>query len=193
MIFLHRQNNTSIKPYACEIDVRSSPFGLVMNHDRLDYTKDYPLIADALNTFTQPVILNIKESGIEEELIELFEGKDYYFLDSQIPDIIKLSTKYPHIAHRFIIRISKVEPESILLDHAKYVWVDWNFNNFDLLEYEHFIKNLSLKNAHPIFVSPELYDMKYESLIPKVKQSIDSTFKTKSICTKLTKLWYDYD
>lgn len=194
MIFLHRQNNIKAFTEAIEVDVRSSPRGLVLNHDRLDFSSEYPLI-ETLKGLTKTAILNIKESGVEEELIDfcLTNNIDFYFLDSQIPDILRLSKKYPEHSHRFIIRVSDVETinqKLMTLVKPKYVWVDYSeFDSFNIENYINFAKSVKTE-SEMILVSPELYSLEYlditKEIISRLKFEQLNSF---NICTKYPELY----
>lgn len=194
MIFLHRQNNIKAFTEAIEVDVRSSPRGLVLNHDRLDFSSEYPLI-EALKGLTKTAILNIKESGVEEELIHfcLTNNIDFYFLDSQIPDILRLSKEYPQHSYRFIIRVSDVESISqklMALVKPKYIWVDYSeFDSFNIENYINFLKSIKTE-SEMILVSPELYSLKYlditKEIISRLKFEQLNSF---NICTKHPELY----
>ena len=197
-IFLHRQNDTSLfNEEGIEVDVRSSRLGLVLNHDRLNHNMLYPILENKLKFLkNKKVILNIKESGIEEELIEMMADIDYYFLDSQIPDIIRLSRKFPSISHRFIIRISDVEfttTNMLNLVKPKYVWLDYSkFSDFNSNEYNQHVRRLIYllpKYQNYIVVSPELYSLDYSVHIEDVKTAVSRYIPSFSVCTKYTQLW----
>lgn len=189
MIFLHRQNNSE-NVVDCEIDIRSHPDGLVLNHDRLDFNKTYPLLKDFAKQYAGLcVICNIKESGIEEEVFEIMSANDinFYFLDSQIPDIIRLS-KNEKFHGKFIIRVSDVEEYSEKLINqtkAEFVWIDdCNFKNFNIEEYFERLSRIN-NNIKPIIVSPELYDARFKSIISDIRPRLTGV----SICTKQPDLW----
>lgn len=194
MIFLHRQNNIKSFTEAIEVDVRSSPRGLVLNHDRLDFSSEYPLI-ETLKGLTKTAILNIKESGVEEELIDfcLTNNIDFYFLDSQIPDILRLSKEYPQHSHRFIIRVSDVESinqKLMALVKPKYIWVDYSeFYSFNIENYINFLKSIKTE-SEMILVSPELYSLEYlditKEIISRLKFEQLNSF---NICTKHQELY----
>ncbi|EAK0336705.1 hypothetical protein YO06_08830 [Campylobacter jejuni] len=204
MIFLHRQNNISkkVENFGVEIDLRRNKQGLVLNHDLLESNIKYPLFAEKLEFFENiPIICNIKESNLEELIIDIFDnhgnndggGYEYYFLDSQIPDILRISKK---IKGKFIIRVSDVETlnyKLIELTETKYLWVDYSqFANFDIKEYAKFINNLYKsidKKTEPIIVSPELYNLSYTVLIQQICQVLPNGF---SVCTKNPELWSSY-
>jgi len=192
MIILHRQNNiTNIEEDGIEIDIRSSIYGLVLNHNRLNHYKKYPLLKTEIKKLNKDkiIIANIKESGIEEEIIDIFESlgyKNYYFLDSQIPDIIRISREKPNLSHKFIIRVSEYESlnENLLKLNPKYIWVDYNFSKFDIVEYRKFINRIKCK-AELIYVSPELYGNEH---LEKTKL-ISSHINIYNICTKRPDIW----
>lgn len=196
MIFLHRQNNltSSIKNYGIEIDLRYKE-RLVLNHDVLKQDILYPFFEEKIQFMTNiPIICNIKESGLEEKVIELLgDNFEYYFLDSQIPDILRLSKN--GYQGKFIIRISDVESYNkrlIGVVKPKYVWVDYSqFSNFDIQNYQEFIYDIKPKlgQVEPILVSPELYDLSYVELIEPIQSILPKGF---SVCTKKPELWSFY-
>ncbi|WP_260377646.1 hypothetical protein [Campylobacter hepaticus] len=79
MIFLHRQNNISYKAdiFGVEIDLRRNNKGLILNHDLLQFDVKYPLLTKKLHLFKDvPIIFNIKESNLEELIIDMFDKMD---------------------------------------------------------------------------------------------------------------------
>ncbi|EOA4393659.1 hypothetical protein ACH154_001436 [Campylobacter coli] len=196
MIFLHRQNNLEfpIENYGIEIDLRYKE-RLVLNHDILEQDLLYPFFEEKIQFMKNiPIICNIKESGLEERVIELLGNKfKYYFLDSQIPDILRLSKN--GYQGKFIIRISDVESYNERLmgvAKPKYVWVDYSqFSNFDIQNYQEFIYDIKpkLEQVESILVSPELYDLSYIELIEPIQNILPKGF---SVCTKKPELWSMY-
>lgn len=195
MIFLHRQNDIQkkIDKYGIEIDLRYNS-ELVLNHDILDENQQYLLLKNQKQFMKNtPIICNIKEAGLEEKIIKLLKGYDYYFLDSQIPDILRLSKN--GYQGKFIIRISDVESynEKLMeITKPKYVWVDYSqFSNFDIQDYQEFIYSIKskLEQVEPILVSPELYDLSYIEFIESIQNILPKGF---SVCTKKPELWSFY-
>ncbi|EAH9229316.1 hypothetical protein JJ980_001136 [Campylobacter coli] len=196
MIFLHRQNNLEfpIENYGIEIDLRYKE-RLVLNHDILEQDLLYPFFEEKIQFMKNiPIICNIKESGLEERVIELLgDNFEYYFLDSQIPDILRLSKN--GYQGKFIIRISDVESYNERLmgvAKPKYVWVDYSqFSNFDIQNYQEFIYDIKpkLEQVESILVSPELYDLSYIELIEPIQNILPKGF---SVCTKKPELWSMY-
>ncbi|HEB9310366.1 TPA: hypothetical protein RZK31_001370 [Campylobacter coli] len=197
MIFLHRQNDIreNIENFGVEIDLRYDK-ELVLNHDILNKNQQYPLLKNKKQFIKNiSIICNIKESGIEEKVIDLLSGCDYYFLDSQIPDILRLSKN--GYQGKFIIRISDVESYNqklIDISKPKYIWLDYSqFDNFDIKDYQKFILDINsiLKDSIiPILVSPELYNLSYVNLINDIQNILPT--KKFSICTKRPDLWSLY-
>ena len=145
MIFLHRQNDPEFIQFknvdGIELDIRSIGSDLVLTHDRLsshhlENSSSLIYLAEVvqhLKNYT--VIVNVKESGLEEQISDLFDDNNikYYFLDSQIPDILRLSKKEEYKG-KFIIRVSQFENINYdLLNFSKpeFVWVDYSFENFN--------------------------------------------------------------
>ncbi|EAH6293349.1 hypothetical protein ACJMBT_000639 [Campylobacter lari] len=196
MIFLHRQNNLEfpIENYGIEIDLRYNE-KLVLNHDLLEKNSLYPFLKEKIQFMKNiPIICNVKESGLEEKIIELLgDNFEYYFLDSQIPDILRLSKN--GYQGKFIIRISDVESynEKLMdISKPKYVWVDYSqFSSFNIKDYQEFIYNIKPKlgQVEPILVSPELYDLSYMKLIKSIQSILPKGF---SVCTKKPDLWSMY-
>ncbi|EPC1840474.1 hypothetical protein ACRXHK_001055 [Campylobacter coli] len=196
MIFLHRQNDLTlpIKNYGIEIDLRYKE-RLVLNHDILEQDLLYPFFEEKIQFMKNiPIICNIKESGLEERVIELLGNKfEYYFLDSQIPDILRLSKN--GYQGKFIIRISDVESYNERLMRVakpKYVWIDYfRFSNFDIQNYQEFIYDIKpkLEQVEAILVSPELYDLSYIEFIEPIQSILPKGF---SVCTKKPELWSFY-
>ncbi|EPO9772626.1 hypothetical protein ACUJF1_001286 [Campylobacter coli] len=196
MIFLHRQNNLEsfIENYGIEIDLRYNE-KLVLNHDLLEKNSLYPFFKEKIQFMKNiPIICNVKESGLEERVIELLGNKfEYYFLDSQIPDILRLSKN--GYQGKFIIRISDVESYNERLMRVakpKYVWIDYSqFSNFDIQNYREFIYDIKpkLEQVEAILVSPELYDLSYIEFIEPIQSILPKGF---SVCTKKPELWSFY-
>lgn len=212
MIFLHRQNDPKNIQFnnidGIEIDIRSLGSYLIVNHDRF-YSRDFENIDDCiylqdvakyLRDYT--VIVNVKESGLEEQISDILDeygSIKYYFLDSQIPDIIRLSKQEKYIG-KFIIRVSDFESLNYnLLDHCRpeYVWVDYQkFDNFKILDYTDFLQKidsdeyLNNNNIKKILVSPELYGLQNINITSDIiKITNKELLKKYSICTKLPDDW----
>lgn len=131
MMILHRINTVAQlkkirKEYGVEVDIRSYGKRLILNHephmdgdDLEEYLKNYA------HRF---IIFNIKETGIENEVMALAEKygiKDYFLLDVEYPYIWKSMTKLS--VSKIAIRFSEYEPIEYVMNHAgklDWVWVD---------------------------------------------------------------------
>ena len=211
MIFLHRQNDPKNIVFknidGIEIDIRSLGSHLIVNHDRfynIDFenTDDCVCLQDVakyLKDYT--VIVNVKESGLEEQISNILDeygSIKYYFLDSQIPDIIRLS-KQQKYEGKFIIRVSDYETLNYkFLSQCKpeFIWVDYNFENFNILEYIQFLKEIDSNeyliqtSTKKILVSPELYGLQNINITQDIiKITNKELLKNYSVCTKLPDDW----
>ena len=199
MIFLHRQNNFETIA-DCEIDIRSHPNGLVLNHNRLDFNKEYFTLKSFAKKYSNKVVIcNVKESGVEEETLRILtENKvDVLFLDSQIPDIVRLS-KINEFKSKFIIRVSNYEEVSMSIidaSKAKFVWADWfKFDNFNINDYisyiDSLIKAVEGKDIELIIVSPELYNLDHLDKAKEIAYRLRN--HQISVCTKYPELWEEH-
>lgn len=212
MIFLHRQNDPEfmlIKDVdGIELDVRSIGERLILTHNRIKneqasiFASDVLFLEDQIQFLKDyTVIVNVKESGLEEQIADLFEYNNikYYFLDSQIPDIVRLSKK-ERFKGKFIIRVSPYEKiNNDLLNHSKaeFIWVDWhNFEHFKILDYIKYLKDIDSdeylikNNIKKILVSPELYGLQNINITKDIiKVTNKELLNRYSVCTKIPDEW----
>jgi hypothetical protein len=211
MIFLHRQNDPKNIVFknidGIEIDIRSLGSHLIVNHDRF-YSIDFENIDDCvflqdvakyLKDYT--VIVNVKESGLEEQISNILDeygSIKYYFLDSQIPDIIRLS-KQNKYRGKFIIRVSDYETlnyKFLAQCKPEFIWVDYNFDNFNILDYIKYLKEidsneyLNKNGIKKILVSPELYGLQNINITKDIiKVTNKELLNRYSVCTKISEDW----
>jgi len=178
LIIIHRIN--TIKQlrkipleYGVEIDVRGYRKKLVLNHEPMqegdsleEYLKQYN------HSF---IIFNIKEAGIEDQVIRLAERygiKEYFLLDVEFPYIYKATHKdgFKKIA----IRYSEAEPIEMALAQKgllDWVWVDTNTKlPIDKKSYKQF-KEAGFKLC---LVCPERWGRPED--IPKYKRFIKENY-----------------
>lgn len=201
-IILHRQNDIIYRQnYSIEIDIRNSEYGPAITHDKINDSTHIIPLEEKVHLYDF-VIANIKESGCEEECAEIFSDNevDYQFLDSQIPDMLRLCREEPETyLGRFIVRVSDVETLNMNLIEKiqpKFAWVDFSeFSNFNIEKYIVFLTEtlIQLKNLNitPILVSPELYSLNYLDITKEVVEIIRSKYYSHeySVCTKYPDLW----
>ena len=183
MFVAHKVNNSRLlnslpKNCGVEIDLRMGPNNkIVLAHDTAeDKTED---LDQYLDKFTKPfLIANIKESGIEEDVIKKISDKniDFFLLDVEIPFIVKNYKKYKKYLS---IRYSEFEDINTVLNFKNmvdWVWVD-TFYNLPKLD-----KNLNLFKK--CLVSPDRWNR--EDDIEKYKKFIASKdFKFDAIMADL--------
>ncbi len=130
---IHRINTISElknipERYGVEIDLRWNNGEIVLSHDPCEVQKQYDSLRKYLSDFKHKMlIVNIKETGIEDQVVKLLEEfsiLNYFFLDLQFPVIVKLLNKgNSNIA----IRYSEYEGLEVFnrLDLSpKYLWLD---------------------------------------------------------------------
>ena len=184
----HRVNtieelNSLPKEFGVELDLRDENGRVIIAHDPFidgekfeDYLKYY-------NHGT--MILNIKSERIEHKVLDLinkYQVRRYFFLDSSIPMVIKLSDEGEF---NIAVRFSEYEPiESVLAlkNRVKWVWVDC-FSKLPI-DYVSF-KKLKDEGFNLCLVSPELQgrveDIEiYKSYLQK------NNICFEAICTKVT-------
>jgi hypothetical protein len=178
--------------YGVEIDIRSEGRLLILQHDPFTAGESFDEWLKAYQH--QTLILNVKEEGLENRIIELLKKyniSNYFFLDQSFPFLIKWSS---FGEHRCAVRVSEYESIKTALSlsgKVDWVWVDC-FSKFPLDSKS----ALCLKTAgfKLCLVSPELQgrDGKYE--IPILAKYLDrELIKVDAICTKLPYLWERMD
>ena len=192
-IILHRINNinelTKIPSrYGVEIDIRAYKDKLILNHEPLlkgDYFDDY------LDNFKHNfIIVNIKEAGIEDEVILKLNRKkikNFFLLDVEFPYIYKAIKKdFKKIAIRFS-EYESIETLNNFKNKLDWVWID-TFSKFPINH-----KNIeSLNYFKKCIVCPERWGRKsditkYKKFIKKNNYKIDSVMTSK----KFVHLWED--
>lgn len=172
--------------YGAEIDIRSYNSDLILNHEPHHSGDKLINYLEYYNHGT--LILNIKEAGIELEVLDLIKKyniKSYFLLDVEIPFLFQaLNQKIRNIAVRF----SEFEPINFSYQFKNvfdWVWIDTpsklpiNKNNINKLSY--FKKCL---------VCPERWDReqditKYRKYIAKNKIKINAVMTS----LKTSKFW----
>mgnify|MGYP001216997458 FL=1 len=127
---IHRINEVSkLKSipfkFGCEIDIRSYGSKLILNHN--PYLSGDNLI-DFLDNYQHgTLVLNIKESGIENDVLALVRErkiKSFFLLDVEFPYLYKSSRK----GERAIaVRYSEDEPLNLVTKYSNkvdWVWID---------------------------------------------------------------------
>lgn len=131
-IVVHRINLISEllkvpKKYGCEIDIRSQDSKLILNHE--PYLSGDRLV-DYLDNYKHGLlVLNIKEAGIENDVLQLVRERNipsFFLLDVEFPYLYRAS----RMGERAIaVRFSEDEPIELVYNYTKlvdWVWVDTN-------------------------------------------------------------------
>ena len=140
--------------FGIEVDIRSNDKHLIIGHDPF---AEYIYFKDWLSFYKHgTLILNVKENGLEEELIKTmkyFKKENFFILDQSFPYILKtIKTGEKRCA----IRLSEYESINTVLslkDKLTWVWIDF-FTKFPI-DFENY-KTLKKYNFKLCFVSPEL-------------------------------------
>jgi len=132
-IICHRINTISElktipQEYGVEIDIRAYGTKLILNHEAYEYGDE---LEEYLKHFNHAfIIFNVKEAGVEQEVISLAEKyniENYFLLDVEFPFIYKATRK--NNFKKIAIRFSEAEPIEMALAQRGFldwVWVDTN-------------------------------------------------------------------
>jgi hypothetical protein len=193
IVIAHRINSIkSLKyvpsNYGVEIDIRSYKNQLVIHHD--PFLRG-TLLKEWLVYYKHKIlILNVKEEGLEDKLIELmdrFNINNFFFLDQSFPFLVKYSKLGESRCATRVSEFESIDTALSLSGKVEWVWVDC-FTRFPL-NLEAFIK---LKNAgfKICLVSPELQGRGSESEILSLQKSLsDLKIYPDAVCTKKVELW----
>ena len=170
------------KEFGVELDLRDFGDRLILQHDPFKDGEDFEEYLKHYNHGT--MILNIKSERIEYKVLDLIQKynvKDYFFLDSSFPMICSLSEGgEKNIALRF----SEFEGIDTILnmkDKVDWIWVDC-FSKLPITN-----KNYNLLKQHGFkfcLVSPELQGQD-KKLVEYKKYLKDESIIFNAICTKV--------
>ena len=193
-IIIHKVNSlkklkTIPLRFGVEIDVRSYGSNIILNHEP---KKNGNYLIDFLMEYKHgTIIFNIKEAGIENEVIFLakkFKIKSFFLLDVEHPFIIKSPGNFKKY---LTARFSEFEPIELSYQFKKFVswiWIDTvyklpiNKDNIQLI-----------RKFKSCLVSPERWGRKND-----IKKYIDffkrNKFKPTSVMTDLhcSKIWEEF-
>lgn len=136
LIIRHRVNKIkdlleTPREFGVEIDIRACGKKLLLNHEPINDSDNYDELESYLKEFSHAfIIFNIKEAGIEQQIIDLAEKyniNDYFLLDVEFPYFYKATRKENF--RKIAVRYSEAEPIEFALaqkSHVDWVWVDTN-------------------------------------------------------------------
>lgn len=192
-IIRHRVNTSEDlrkipKQYGVEIDLRwSHDAGIYLSHDP---NSPGEVFRDWLESYDHgTLILNVKEDGIEQEIIGLLDSfsiNEFFFLDQPFPTLIKcIINKVPSA-----IRISEYEdfPKS-LPGTPEWLWVDSFTGSWKHLTTS--LETAANSNIKICVVSPELQGRSDIAELNDIKTKIGDLWKMDSlfVCTKNPENW----
>lgn len=194
-IFKHRCNtavdlDATPRGFGIEVDIRTWRDTLVTEHDPFVEGNSF---TDWIASYNHAgLILNVKEEGLEEALINLLTERnilDYLFLDQSYPFMIKwLRAGFGrHIAARVSEYESIFSLESLPYI-PKFVWCDSFSGNW-----EHLVSTAQFaadNDSTVIIVSPELHQRKPNLEVNHILER-GSTLSSVNlaVCTKDPSLW----
>ena len=186
-IIIHRINTIeSLKNiphnYGVEIDVRSYGNDLILNHDAYQN-------GDSLDSFLEnynhgTLVLNIKESGIEDSVIEIVDKhvniQSYFLLDIEFPYLCTASKK---VQKNMAIRYSEYESIQTVnqfINKVGWVWID-TFTKLPITKTDRKI----LDKFKKCLVCPERWNRKsdivtYKKILKSMNFKIDAVMTSKS-------------
>lgn len=192
-LIAHRRNSiadlkATDRGLGIEVDIRSNQDELVIHHDPFEGGENFEAWIDEFDHGT--LILNVKEEGLEERLIELMrerEIENYFFLDQSFPFLIKW---WQAAGGRSAVRVSEFESLDTALSLAgkvKWIWVDC-FTRFPLNSRD--ARRLVDAGFELCIVSPELQGRAAEVEIPALARQLDDLeISPDAICTKRPEIW----
>tara|TARA_X000000368_G_C22912388_1_gene659224 strand:- start:411 stop:983 length:573 start_codon:yes stop_codon:yes gene_type:complete len=138
------------KKNGIEIDIRADNEKLVLAHDIYEDKVDF---VEYINYYNHELLIaNIKESGIEEKVIEQLDKNkilNFFLLDVEFPYILQNYEKY---GNNLSLRFSKYEEIDTIknfIGKVKWVWVD-TYDDFNLdSEQANILRNFDLCLVSP--------------------------------------------
>ena len=192
-LIVHRRNTlqelqATPTKYGVEVDIRSCGGRLIIHHDPMVDGESFEAWIDAYRHGL--LILNVKEEGLESQLIALMQKhgiNDFIFLDQSFPFLVKWANAGER---RCAIRVSEfesIETALALAGKVGWVWVDC-FTRFPL-DHED-VQRLKRADFRMCLVSPELQGRTAETEIPVLAQLLaEHDIQADAVCTKRPDLW----
>ncbi len=185
-IILHRINKigelkTVNHLFGVEIDIRTYGDDLILSHDPY---KDGDKLEDYLSEYKHgTLILNIKESGIENDVLSLIRQynnvKSYFLLDVEFPYIFSASkNNFKNIAIRFS-EFESIDTVVKFKGLINWIWID----TFTKLPLNQYAINV-LKNFKTCLVCPERWKRPgdisfYKNQLKNMKFSVNAVMTSK--------------
>lgn len=185
-----KELSTVSEDYGVEVDIRAQDGNLICAHDPSDKGE---LLKNFLSSYNHAFfIANIKDEGIEQDVIRIFEDykiENYFLLDVSFPFIIKLSKLG---IKKIALRVSDLElfnPNILDCCSIEWIWLD-AFDRFPVEELKKIEEYSQSKNIKICLVSPELHmsrsNLKSERIHDQIRTA---NYSFDAICTKNITLW----
>lgn len=192
LIMRHRINSTDLLKdipsfQGVEIDLRSRNDQIILQHDPF---KSGEIFEDWLTVWNgQFLILNIKEEGLEERILEqlrIHSIENYFFLDQSFPFMQKLIRGGNS---RVAARASDIESvQTALSSGAQWCWLDSFTGSWDYLSDS--LPRLRDANIKTCLVSPELQRSNSEAELATLRNLFfQSNISIDAVCTKNPEKW----
>ncbi len=186
-IIIHRVNTlnelkTIDDNYGIEIDIRAYNSNLILNHEPFC---DGDKLIDFLDEYRHgTIILNIKESGIEDSVIEIVDKhtniQSYFLLDIEFPYLCTASKKaQKNMAIRYS-EYESIQTVNQFIDKVGWVWID-TFTKLPITKTDRKI----LDKFKKCLVCPERWNRKsdianYKKILKSMNFKIDAVMTSKS-------------
>ncbi len=193
LIVAHRRNliaelQATPVDHGIEVDIRSFGDDLIIHHDPFTAGGSFEAWLDHYHHAL--LILNVKEEGLEQRLIDLMAARGierWFFLDQSFPFLVKTARTGER---RCAVRVSEFEAVQTALAVAPlidWVWIDC-FTRFPLSPTEaRALKDAGLKLC---LVSPELQGRPAEAAVAEMRRLVEGLgVPMDAVCTKRADLW----
>lgn len=178
--------------YGVEVDIRSNGCDLIIHHDA--FCEGVPFKEWIKFYRHGTLILNVKEEGLEQRLIDLMakeQIENFFFLDQSFPFLIKTANLGET---RCAVRISEYESIQTalsLVGKIDWVWID-SFLKFPIGYNDY--KNLKNASFKLCIVSPELQGRNPETEVPIMANFLKTNnIFVDAVCTKYPDLWSNFN
>ena len=144
--------------HGVEIDIRTNNGSLVLTHD---ISNSADLFEEFLESYNhQLLVANIKEAGIEQEVIRKLIEKGvskFFLLDTEFPFVINNYQEYGNVLSLRYSKLESIETIENFIGKVKWVWVD-TYEDFEINpEITNVLRNFSI-----CLVSPSRWGNKEE-------------------------------
>ena len=118
--------------FGIEIDIRSDGQNLVLGHDPKQYTEN---LESYIESFKHSfLIANVKESGIENQVIQSLNKKkieNFFLLDVEFPYILQNNKKNGNYLSLRYSRYESIKTIENFIGKVEWVWID-TYSDFEL-------------------------------------------------------------